>query len=1154
MPLQFILGNSGSGKSRYAYQKMIEESILHPRQKFLVIVPEQFTMQTQKELVSLHPQRGILNIDVLSFQRLAYHVFEETGADRHIVLEETGKNLLLRKVAIEQQQNLKVLKGNLKKIGYITEMKSVISELTQYDITLEQLDWMIRYTEHKPGLSYKLQDIRVLYQAFREKLQQKYITSEEILGVLCEVADRSQLLKGSTVLLDGFTGFTPVQQKFLRELMKLSRSITVTITLDTKENPWKQGDMHELFYLSKKTIHSIRKLAEETGIEILDPVLLGEKACPRFRDAPALGFLERHLLRHDRAVYEKEQDAISIHAAKNAAEEVHYAAREILKLIREEEYRYQDIAIITGDLASYGNYVRRIFEEYGIPYFIDETKTILMNPFIEFIRAALEMAAQNFSYESVFRYLRTGLCHVGEEELDLLENYVIASGKRGISAWKKDWTGRTRTMDEEQVTQCNEIRKQIMEPLLPFLAAIRDRKTDGRAKTEALYRLIVFHEVQEQLAIYEKQFVEEGNLEAAKEYSQIYRIVIDLLEKVVKLLGDEPLTLKEYTEILESGFEEAKVGIIPPTADRVTVGDIERTRLKDIRALIFLGLNDGWVPKASEKAGILSEPDRESLSGCGVELAPGARENGYTQRFYLYQNLTKPRERLCLSYSKTKADGGAMRPSYLIGRIAAMYRHIRIIDEDREVSSREKIVTPESGMRYLIHGLREMKSQKADDDWAQLYTWYEQSDAYRERLHRLAEAAFLVRDEKGLGREIARALYGSVLENSVSRLERFAACAFSHFLIYGLRLNPREEYTFQPVDMGNLFHRVLEMFSNKVASGTYTWFDLPEDVRKQWTEECVEQAVKESGGDVLLSSARNVYVIERMKRIMQRTVWALCEQLRAGAFVPSGYEVSFSRVENLEAVNIALTQEEKMRLRGRIDRIDICEKDEQVYVKVVDYKSGNTEFDMVALYYGLQLQLVVYLNAAMELEKRIYPDRDIVPAGIFYYRMQDPMLEADGERTPEEVNGEILKKLKLCGLVNGDKEIIKSMDRELDYSRKKTSDVIPVSCTKDGFSRYSATADRKHFEELSRFVNGKMKEIGKRILAGETAAHPYERKNRTACDYCEFREVCGFDRKIPGTDYHRLREYKPEDIWTKMEEVNGRDGSSNMDGGTEAGH
>jgi ATP-dependent helicase/nuclease subunit B len=689
-------------------------------------------------------------------------------------------------------------------------------------------------------------------------------------------------------------------------------------------------------------------------------------------------------------------------------------------------------------------------------------------------------------------------------------------------------------MDETAAARCEELREMVMEPLLPFLGKIKSKKTTAREKTEALYELIVSLDIQRQLAVCEKQFEEKNELAAAKEYSQIYAIVMELLEKVVDLLGNEAMSLREYTEILEAGFEEAKVGIIPPTADRVTVGDIERTRLKDIKALIFLGLNDGWVPKGGGKGGILSEPDRDALEGCGVELAPGARENGYIQRFYLYQNLTKPKEKLLLSYSKAKPDGGAMRPSYLINTIRGMYKHIQVVDEDLHNEPKERIATPENGIPYLIRGLKDVRDGELKNDWAELFDWYLKKDGYKDRVKHLVEATFLTKQEGGLGSAVAKALYGSVLENSVSRLEKFAACSYAHFLLYGLKLKEREEYTFQPVDMGNVFHKGVELFSEKVANSEYTWFDLPKELQEEWSDQCVEEALDLSGGQVLLSSARNSYVIRRIKRIMRRTIWALCKQVQAGSFQPANYEVSFSVAEDLESLNIALSEKEKMRLRGRIDRIDTMEKEDAVYVKVIDYKSGSKEFDLVALYYGLQLQLVVYMNAAMELEKKVYPDKEIIPAGIFYYRMNDPMLDRELGESQEYINQEILKKLKLSGLVNEEKEVIDGMDKEMGEG-KKASDVIPVSYTSKGFSKYSSVADREQFAQLSDFVNEKMKAIGKRILEGETEASPYQRKGQTACDYCDYREICGFDTKIPGTSYRRLREYDTEKIWKKIE-------------------
>lgn len=869
MSLQLILGSSGSGKSYKLYQKVIEESVKYPDKRFLVIVPEQYNMQTQKELVSLHPGKGILNIEVLSFQRLAHRIFEEVGADRSRVLDEIGKNLLLRKVAAEQQENLKILGKNLKKTGYITQIKSIISEFMQYDISEDQMKKLIASAQGNPQLHYKLQDVQVLYEGFRKKMQGQYRTVEEALDILCEVTERSQILKNSIIALDGFTGFTPQQQKLMKNLMTHACQILVTVTIDLREDPFRPGGMHQLFYLSKKTIQILMMLAKESGTRIDDPVLTGKETPGRFLKSPALQHLEQHFLRYDRNIFSGKQDEISIHMSRNAQEEVRFAARMVCRLVRENKYRYQDIAVITGEMKSYSPYIPEIFEEYDIPLFLDETKKVILNPFIEFIHAALELAYKNYSYDSVFRYLRTGMCRIGREEIDLLENYVLAVGIKGARAWKSNWDKITPGLQEDLLPRCNEIRQRVINSLEKFTKTVKRKNQNVKEMTTALYELITEHEIQLQLTGYKEAFEAEGRLDDAKEYGQIYGIVIDILDNLVELLGDEILTLKEYMDTLAAGIEEAKVGIIPPTADRVMVGDIERTRLNNIKALIFLGLNDGWVPKHGS-SGIITEMERESLVSSGVTLAPTDKENSYIQRFYLYMNLTKPGEKLYLSFGKAGVDGSAMHPSYIIRQIIKMYPDIDVTDEDVYTDPASRILTAKSGIPYLAEGMKDISRGEIKPYWAQLYSWYYQNEAYHEKVKSLVEAAFLKRADRGLGKQVAKALYGETLVNSVSRLELYAACSYAHFLEYGLQLKVREAYVFEPMDMGNIFHKVIEEFSRKVEQSSYSWTNLPEDIQRVWTEECVDEITGEYGARILHSSARNEYAVRRMKRIMHQ--------------------------------------------------------------------------------------------------------------------------------------------------------------------------------------------------------------------------------------------------------------------------------------------
>lgn len=1127
MSLQFIFGNSGSGKSYFLYETIIKESMQHPQSNYIVIVPEQFTMQTQKDLVMMHPNRGIMNIDVLSFGRLAHRIFEEVGADRRTVLTETGKNLMLRKVANQEKEKLKVLGGRMSRPGYVSEVKSMISELMQYEVTDDMLRELLDFTKNKPLLHAKLSDIRELYRAFLEYQRDRFMKPEELLDVLAVVAGQSKLLRNSTLAFDGFTGFTPSQMNVLEQLLVLCPKVYVTVTIDAREKFYGEIQEHELFALSKKMIRSV----SEAAVFQEDPVILGRKSLPRFPRGGALYHLEQNLFRKKRKSYKGRPEEISVHTSMNPAAEVHFAARTISRLVREQGYRYQDIAIITGNLSSYDNYIKKIFPTYEIPAFIDQTRHILLNPCLEFVRGALLVAEKDFPAESVFRYLRTGMAGLESEAIDRLENYVLAAGVRGFSLWKQEWNYCPGKTTPEEVELCNDYRSQVIAVLSPFIEKMQRKEAQLLWYADALYELLEACQIQQQLKDREVELNQRGDREEAREYAQIYSVLIALLDEMVELMGDETVTLKEFTEILDAGFSEAKVGIIPPGIDQVQVGDIERSRLAHVKVLFFLGLNDGWVPARSEKGGIVSDMEREMLQQTGVELAPSARENSYIQRFYLYQNLTKPREHLYLSWCSASSDGSAMRPSYLVAAISKLFPEIQVVQEREIGTSVDQVTSRENGMLYLTNGFAGLREGRMDDQWMELYAMYLQDEQYRERVRVLAGAAFLRGTQNSLSYLTSKELYGETMTNSVTRLEQFASCAFAHFAMYGLRLQERELYGIRPTDLGIIFHRVMELFSRRLQGSGCDWSEIPMDQQQMMIDRCVEEVSDEYQGGMLHGSAREEYTICRLKRIMRRTVWALHEQICAGKFRPSGFEVSFADVGDLEAVNVRFGERGRIRLQGRIDRIDTVETDDTVYVKIIDYKTGMTQFDPVSLYYGLQLQLVVYLNAALEMERKLHKDKQVVPAGIFYYRMQDPVLEKEAGEEDARIQEKLLKKLRPDGVLNSDQEVL----RLLDMGMNGDSLVIPAGMKKNGeLKAASSVATTEQFEKLSGFVTGKLAKMGEQILNGVIEVKPFSDKNGIACDFCDFQDVCGFDRKLPGMCEKRVSELSKNEAWERI--------------------
>ena len=1122
MSLQFIFGNSGSGKSHCLYKNIIEDSIRHPEKNYLILVPEQFTMQTQKDLCLMHPRGGIMNIDVLSFGRLAHRVFEELGQDNLTALDDEGKNLVLRKIAGNYEDELTVLKGNLKKQGYISEVKSVISEFVQYGVDPERIDVFMEGLDQDSYLYYKLQDIRRLYEGFEDYLREKYITKEEMLDVLSDAVPQSEILRGSVVAMDGFTGFTPVQDRLLGELLKVCDRVVITVEMDEREDPFVYRHPYQLFALSKQMVTSLVKIAREAGTETEEPVYLYGKPPYRFRENPAMAFLESELFRYsgrqfcpagqNKAKDHTAEAPISLHEARNPRGEAQYIAETIRYLVRENGYRYRDIAVIAADMDVYADALEKACAMFDIPIFMDHKKSILLNSFVEYVRSLLAMAEQNFTYESVFRHLRTGLCGFTDKETDKMENYCLALGIKGYKKWQQAWVRRTAGTGEEELQELNHLRVRFVEKTSALMLILKQRRKTVRDVTLAVYEYIAGEKLQEQLAAMEQKFQASGELALAKEYAQIYRIVLELFEKFAELLGDEYISLREYCDLLDAGLEEAKVGVIPPSLDQVVIGDVERTRIKNIRALFFAGANDVLLPGNTRAGGLLSERDREQFQREEIALSPGAREKLYSQKFYLYMNLTKPTEHLFLSWSKVSGDGKTLRPAYLVQDIRRLFPALHPVDEEKR-GLKEREVTRKTGIYQVAAGLRERR-QGIGDEWKELYTWFAGDEKSREAIAHILKAGFIRKDSAALGAERAGMLYPDRDRVSVTRLEQFASCAYAHFLSYGLRLSDREEYSFEALDLGNIAHQSLERFAGKADREALSWVEMPPEKRDELISESVEESVIDYGNTVLFSSARNEYMIGRIKRLIGRSVWALTKQLEKGDFVPSGYEMKFGS--------------------GKIDRIDTCEEGNCVYVKVTDYKTGMKSFDITALYHGLQMQLPVYLNAAVDVEARKHPGKEIVPAGIFYYRIQDPVVPA--EDSDEAVEKSILKELKLDGLINGDEAVVSHLEHDLSGA----SVLFPMGRNKDGsLSKSSRALPRETFETVLKYTKEKERRLKDGMYAGEVQASPYEMGDNTGCDYCPYRDICGFDLRLDGCTYRRLEKLSLEEAVGQMEKVVG---------------
>lgn len=1143
MSLQFVLGSSGSGKSTYVFNQIIERSMKEENRNFFIVVPDQFTMQTQMEFVNRHPRGGILNIDVLSFSRLSHRILEETGGNKETVLDDTGKSLVLRKVAQQLKDEVPVLGSNLKKLGYIHEVKSAISEFMQYGISEKEFHEMLKFVEKRNGLHGKLKDLGVLYEGFLQYIKDKFITTEETYDRLANRLEKSNVIKNSVIVMDGFTGFTPVQNRVIEKLMTLSDEFIMTVTIEEKEMTKAEDSLQELFSLSKKTIKSIEKIASDAKVEIKKPIWMKGEA-KRFANSPGLKHLEANLFRYPYSQYKGTVEGIEILEAANVEEEIRQTCSRIRQLLS-QGYYYRDMAVIVGDMPSYGSKVEEIFEEYEIPFFLDQTRKITLNPFVEYIRSAIQIQVKQFSYEAMFHYLRSGMVDIEREIIDQLENYCLAYGIKGKRAWSNlfcfgagDSKSKKGKKDEEKEQEQKkfETLNAARETIMMQLSCLKGGKQKVGKQIEQLYTFLTANECQKKLKGYEEFFAAQGDKNKEKEYAQIYRLTMDLLDQIMSLLGEEEMTWEEFGQILDAGFGEIQVGMIPQNVDQVVIGDMERTRLKQVKALFLLGVNDGNIPSKSGGGGIISDIDREFLAEGNFELAPTPRQQMFIQKFYLYLNVTKPSHQLFLSYAKLSPEGKSLKPSYFIGSIQKLFPWIEVKkQEEKHLQYPETI---NAGREYggkLLKQYKEGKLEKEEEEiLLTLCKVLKEISTGKPWVEDLLDAAFYQYQDTKISKEAARALYGALVHSSVSRLEKMASCAYAHFLEYGLGLKEREEYSFEAVDMGNVFHGVLEIFAGELAKKNYTMMDFPQEEGKEILKEVLQNYALKYQNTVLYSTARNAYAMEKMERILWRTVRTLQYQLQKGKFLPSNYEISFSALEDLDAVRISLSDEEKMVLHGRIDRVDTYEEENNVYVKVVDYKSGQQQFQLAALYYGLQLQLVVYLNAAMELKKKQNPDKNILPAAFVYYHISDPMAEGEEGITQEEIEAQIKKQLRVTGIVNSDPAVLAGLDK----THESKSDVIPVEYKKDGeLSSRSSVMTEEQIQILGQYAGKKIEILGKEIMDGNIAINPKKYKDRDACTFCKFQEVCGFDTSLPGFEKQELEDMEKEELWKEIRSV-----------------
>lgn len=1082
MKLNLVLGRSGSGKTKWLYDSLLEQSYESDKRIFLV-VPEQFTMQAQRNIVEHSNGHGTFTIDIVSFNRLAYRVFEELGVSLLSAIDDTGKNLILRKVIDENKSKLRIIKPK-DSIGFVSEIKSVISELLQYSVSTDMLTQVCSSLassgeKSNERLRLKLMDICTIYQAFREYIDGKFITTEEVTGILCDYVEQSKILKGAVFAFDGFTGFTPVQYRLIDLLFNKAESMYFTATTQ-KENS------DELFFMSKDMLTRLGRCADNH--QVIPEYIWMEDAPYRLAGSPALMHLERNLFR-TLDIYKEQTTDLAVYSAFSAKGEVSFVAAQIRKLV-DSGVRFREIGVIVSDMDAYRELIIDSFRENQIPVFLDNKRAIISNPAVEYLRSALLTIEKNYSYDTMFRLLKAYMCPIEADKIDIIENYVLALGVRGHNRWTEKFYRRYPLKRELSYDNLNEIRESVVALIEPLYQVFNSKESTVADYVEAIKKFLMDSQVEEKLASLSEVMEAQGNMARAKEHRASYEAIMELLDQTGNLLGDEHMNIRAFSDILDAGFNEIKLGVIPPTLDMVMVGDVERTRLDKIKALFFLGVNEGLVPKTNTNKGLLSEYEREVLFNEELEISPTCRQKAHMQNFYLYLLLTKASNQVTFTYNR------GLRPSKLILDIVKQFPKMNIL-YDESIEQTELIYNKRAGMEHIL--LKLGVDDKLNESEAALLGSLLEDSQVAHRFGELADSVLRDVTDEHISRAAATALYGEVLTGSVSRMETFASCAFAHFAKYGLQLEERRVYELGAADLGTLFHESLRIYSMALAKEHLNFATVDEAKRQAYINEAVDVALTDYNNSIFLESKRNGYMRERIVKMLEKTVYVLGEQIKAGSFVPKDFERSF------------VFEKDGMKIKGTVDRVDYALDEDKCYVKIVDYKSSKRTLELGRIYDGLSLQLMVYLGSFA---------KDYIPSAALYYNIDNPIVDYEDDM---DVNDAVLETLRPDGILNSD---VDSIDKIDNITTTGKSYYAPFSYKKDGsLSDSKSLATGAQVRILGEYAIDKMVRLGEEITAGKVNPNPYE----DSCKYCPYSTICAFNIKDPNCKFRKNTKFGKED-------------------------
>lgn len=1132
MKLQYIFGKAGSGKLEHC----LNEILIRQEEKYVpsvLIVPEQFTLQAERKVIEKSKSKVLFNTYVLNFKRLAYRVFSELGISNKKPLEDIGKTMVLRKILynlgiVEMLQYFS--EKSYANIGLLEKIGDIIKEFSEFGVSIESLQEVINNidTTKNENLALKLTDLRQIYKNYNEFIKSDYITDEGILDILVEKINESNIItKDTQVFIYGFESLNNQELNIIYKLFEKCEKVNMYFTLNSNITYFEKINPFDHYFYIKSTINKINdKIVNKLGVTVEKSIYLPENK--RHINNKELYFLEENFLKYNSKKYVYDVENINICCCKNKYVEIEKVSKIILELVKTKGYKFKDITIILGDL-SYQKNIKMFFNKYKIPYFLDDKKKIINHCLVELIMSALDIIIYNFQYESIFRYLRTGILDIlntydiTSEDINLIENYIIKYGIKG-EKWKKDFTYGFYENSVFTYDKINNIRKNILKSISK-LNIKKNKKYTVLDISKSILDFLVDINIEDAIKAImdrDRELFAKGiikNAGVVDEHMQVFNGICEILQKFVDILGNEKMTIEEYSKILKSAFDKETISIIPPTQDQVLIGDFARTKITDNKVLIAMGINEGNIPSYKEESPFISDNEKVYLLANGIEMRASSISSISTEMLNVYSLILKPQDKLYLTYCISTLEGNSKKPSVVIEKIQNIFPKLVETKEENDI---DLISCPEISFDNIFKSFNYIKD--IDDNVKDVFTWFLNNEEFSQKVQHIKDGISKIQnnDDDYINKNLLSKIYeDNTIFSSVSKLEEFKKCPFSYFLKYILNIKERDTNILDYLKLGNIYHNILEEFSNKILKDNINIENTTEKDVYILIDNIVDNICK---SDDLISmfeaSAKYNYYISRIKKIVGMSANAIVNQIKDGSFIPKYFEINFDGIDKNSKVynNIKLDLENnyEMVLKGKIDRVDKLYIDDKEYIKILDYKSSDKRLSVEKVYYGLQLQILMYLDTFIKIEQNML-NKEILPAGAFYFQIKEDMVENDYSKDKFEA------KFDLKGIIAKDENVIKGFNKNVESKKIRgvsTSEAISL----------------EEFKDLLLLSNIITKEIGNDIVTGNIKVHPYKHKEETGCENCNYTDICNFEILNKKQKYNNFRELPKEEVWRKIKE------------------